>query len=858
MNSPSHSSRRFPSDAGARLVPGDMVDGRYRMVTRLGRGGMGEVWRAEDVELGQEVALKFLPEDLARDADARQRFLDEVRLARLVSHPNVCRVHDVGGGDAGKYITMEYVQGEDLSSLLRRVGRLPEDRAVEIARELCAGLAAAHDRGLIHRDLKPANVLIDGQGKPRIADFGLSALAIELDAAEPRVGTPRYMAPEQLRGEGVSVRSDLFSLGLVLFELFTGKGAFQATTFDELMHAHDTLRPDARAHVAALDPAIDALLRRCLARDPARRPASAVEVAAALPGGDPLAAALAAGETPSPALVAAAGGATGLRPRTAVALAALVVLLLVGSAWADGRRKLVSFVAPELSEPVLRQRALDTARAVGLYAQAERPADQRGYVVQRVRRELAEPGDAPWRLLAHPWSESVRYWWRGSDRALDPVEHSGLVRWDDPPPLAEGDVRLILGHDGRLLAFDATPRREDARRAAESAAGDAAPTPLAFDWRPVLAAARLAEAELAPVPPTFLARADNDSKVAWLAPAPGLDGASLRVAGATLGGRPVHFAVHVEWDRPPHESARVARGLRAALEVSTEVLGLVALLGGLWLGAQNLRRGNGDKGGSSRLALGVLLARALAWALTAHHASGFARGALYAFPHWLFEALFVGALYLALEPTVRREWPQRLITWQRFLGGHFQDSGVARDVLVGLVGGLAIHGLMWVNWLTIAARGDRSAAPVLSSSASFGASREQLGEIVEGLLGGVQMALFAPFLYALALKATRRHGFASLVLAFVALVRMPYAVMSESPWIDFVFRGAQAVVLLTLLHRAGLLALLAAFFVLHALPNVTATTSFDAWYSGAWQLLLTALVAVTAWSAWSATRTRRV
>lgn len=146
MTSNSSQSRRFARDQAARIVPGDIVDERYRMVALLGRGGMGEVWRAEDVELGQEVALKFLPEALLRDEAARERFLDEMRLAHLVSHPNVCRVHDVGGrlapdegqalGGGVKYITMEYAQGEDLSSLLRRVGRLPEERAVEIAREL--------------------------------------------------------------------------------------------------------------------------------------------------------------------------------------------------------------------------------------------------------------------------------------------------------------------------------------------------------------------------------------------------------------------------------------------------------------------------------------------------------------------------------------------------------------------------------------------------------------------------------------------------------------------------------------------------------------------------------------------------
>lgn len=863
-SNPSH-PRRFSRDHEARIVPGDIVDDRYRMVALLGRGGMGEVWRAEDVELGQEVALKFLPEALLRDEAARERFLDEVRLARLVSHPNVCRVHDVGGrlapdggastgGDVGvKYITMEYVQGEDLSSLLRRVGRLPEERAVEIARELCAGLAAAHAQGLIHRDLKPANVLIDDLGSPRIADFGLSAVASELTQDDARVGTPRYMAPEQLRGEGVSVRSDIFSLGLVLFELFTGKGAFQGSTLDELMHAHDASRPDARAHVATLAPAIDTLLRRCLARDPDKRPRSAHEVAAALPGGDPLAAALAAGETPSPELIAASGAVGALRPRTSAALALLVAALLAFAAWADGRYKLLSLVAPELSEPVLRQRALDVARELGLYGPDERPVDQHGQFVQQVDRDLFErSGDEPWRALAHPWSDSVRYWWRGSDAPLDPFEHHGVVGWDDPPPSLEGQVRVLLGHDGRLLAFDATPRREDARLAGE------APPETPFDWGPALALAKVDEATLEPVPATFLARSDNDTKVTWVGAAPGIDGASLRVGGATLGASPVHFAVRVDWQRPPVERSGIARGLRLAFDVSVQILAAITMLGGFWLGVRNLRAGRGDLRGGSRLALGVLAVKAVVWSLTAHHAAGFLHGFMFALPHWLFEALLVGGLYVALEPTVRREWPQRLVTWQRLLSGQLADTALARDVLIGLLAGLGIHALMVANWLCVSAMGDPSATPAPAGNAALGSLGSQLSVLLGAPLGGVQVALLLMFLYSLALKLTKRHVYATVVLAIVALVRMPYAVLSDAPWLDLTFRGAQALILLAVLHRAGLVALFACFTVLQCVPQVVCTFSFDTWYSSAWQLLLGALATVTLWSAFRSSHSRTV
>ena len=185
-----------------RFLPGAMLEGRYRVVGLIGKGGMGEVYRADDLKLGQPVALKFLPEALEQREGRLERFLGEVRVARQVSHPNVCRVYDVGVVDGQHYLSMEYVDGEDLASLLRRIGRLPGDKAVEIARQICAGLAAAHARGIVHRDLKPANVMIDGRGHVRITDFGLAGLAEGFHGAEIRAGTPDYMAPEQLAGQG--------------------------------------------------------------------------------------------------------------------------------------------------------------------------------------------------------------------------------------------------------------------------------------------------------------------------------------------------------------------------------------------------------------------------------------------------------------------------------------------------------------------------------------------------------------------------------------------------------------------------------------------------------------------------------
>ena len=190
-----------PPDRGVRLQAdltpprdgrfpiGIVLGERYRILGLLGRGGMGEIYRAHDLKLEQQVALKFLPEAGAFNPSLMERFWGEVRIARQISHRHVCRVYDLGDVNGAAFISMEYVDGEDLASLLRRIGRLPADKALEFARRLCAGLAAAHEKGVLHRDLKPANIMIDGRGQLLIMDFGLRSLRL-------RHGLRRMAPPE--------------------------------------------------------------------------------------------------------------------------------------------------------------------------------------------------------------------------------------------------------------------------------------------------------------------------------------------------------------------------------------------------------------------------------------------------------------------------------------------------------------------------------------------------------------------------------------------------------------------------------------------------------------------------------------
>ena len=349
---------------------------------------MGEVYRADDLKLGQPVALKLLPRNLEHDEGLLERLHNEVRLALKVTHPSVCRVFDIGDVEGRHFLSMEYVDGEDLASLLRRIGRLPHDKALDVARALCAGLAAAHDQGVLHRDLKPANVMIDGRGRAKITDFGLAGATSGIEGAEAMAGTPGYLAPEQLEGKELTVATDIYALGILLYELFTGERAFAGDTPAEILSQQRSgTRTSSATQTKAMEPAVEQVVARCLEANPAQRPASALAVAAALPGGDPLAAALAAGETPSPEMVAEAGGEGTLRPAVAMSLLALVLagLALVPFLPSDN---LVDSIPLQKPPAELRMMARNIAAEVG-YADA--PVDQdSGYTRDSKYFEYAE------------------------------------------------------------------------------------------------------------------------------------------------------------------------------------------------------------------------------------------------------------------------------------------------------------------------------------------------------------------------------------------------------------------------------------------------------------------------------------
>ncbi len=303
------------------------------------------------------------------------------------------------------------------------------DKTVDIARQLCAGLHAAHEKGVLHRDLKPANVMLDGRGRVRITDFGLAVAAEEAANVGEVSGTPAYMAPEQLQGKPASVRSDLYALGLVLYEVATGKRAFDAPTLAEMKRKHEQETPTAPSNVlAGFDPAVERVILRCLEKDPRARPSSAVQVAGALPGGDPLAAALAAGETPSPEMVAAAGP-EGVIPlgRAIALLAGVVVLLGLGIVLTRWGTDLGLSPLPKPPD-ALEERAREVARRLGW---SDPPVDSARSFVRDYAylSHLARTGKPGWaRDLATGWWKPAVFEYRQSPRPLLPTNPDGEVR----------------------------------------------------------------------------------------------------------------------------------------------------------------------------------------------------------------------------------------------------------------------------------------------------------------------------------------------------------------------------------------------------------------------------------------------
>jgi len=834
--------------AGGRFAPGELLGGRYRIGGMIGRGGMGEVYRGEDLILGQHVALKFLPEKFASDPARAERFLAEVRLARQVSHPNVCRVYDIGEADGHTFLSMEYVEGDDLRTLLRRVGRLPQDRAVRIAHQLCAGLEAAHRAGILHRDLKPGNIIIDHQGNARILDFGLAAVAGSIGKGEVRAGTPAYMAPEQLAGHEVTERSDLFALGLVLYELFTGRSAFSAETVEELARAHASHRPAAPGDVVeGLSPRIDRVILSCLSPEARDRPASARAVAAALPGGDPLAAAIAAGETPSPQMVAAAGVEGRLTRWSATLGVGVVLALLVGVLALSARFGLISPVPLEKSAQELvydARRILDTLGYHGRGVDEAYGFDLYEEYLSEIRRLDQSPDR--WDRLARTRPSAVDFWYRRAPVALIPSGLGARVTIYEPAAALPGAVTMRLSPDGTMRELTVHTGWLDSPEAHAEPGG--APTPGAPNPNPspsaiaaLFSAAGLDVAGLSPDDPERLPPVFAESRRAWTGVYPESPDTPIRVESAWIGDRVVWFRiVEQRWarasapgvDQPPGSAELEGKG--AFANVLTGVVTGICLV----LAAISARNRRGDREGAFRLAGLAFSVVLVAELLGMHHivtTAGVISGVINAGTKAMVSGLFVWLMYMALEPLVRRQWPETLIAWSRLMSGQWRDPLVGQTALIGMIGGLVCAGLMiaepWMQvWIGrppgVPFEGSQMTIPAL-----LGERHAMSGVLMDGVFRSI---VFAVVLLAtlVIIRLIVRQRAAALVVFGLLQTAVWVTGVAGASWLTVVVYAVITGVMIVAMVRFGLLAVVAGGFAFHLTTGLPVTTDLASWRFG--------------------------
>lgn len=810
------------------------------MISLLGKGGMGEVYRATDLTLAQPVALKFLPDTGGDFQRSLERFHNEVRVARQVSHPNVCRVYDVGEAEGMPYISMEYVDGEDLEALLHRIGRLPSERAVEIARKICAGVAAAHDKGVIHRDLKPANVMLDRRGHVVIMDFGLAAAASELRGPEARSGTPAYMAPEQLRGEEVTARSDIYALGLVLYQMFTGKRAYEAKSLEDLIRLQDRAELSSMSSVAAdIDPSVEKIIRRCLDPVPARRPQTALSVAMSLPGGDPLAAALAAGETPSPEMVAASGATGSLPLKKALPLAAGVMALLALVPVIRHYAELHSVTPMDIPPPALAQKAREIAASFGYTA---RPADSH-YQMEWITRLLTEArqhsGGGRENLRARLAVEPpMQLGYRESPVPLI-AAHDVELNYERPAPIVSGMIEARLNSNGQLRRFLAVPDQQDS-----------APPTADIDVQPLARATGFDLAHWEPAMPKFAPLYATDWQKAWKTHHPQLD-VDVLVQASAWHGRITEVQTLWPWTVPGRMPENRSTSLRDwVFGLGTGTSYLILMVFSALLAARNLRTGRGDQRSATRLALLIFVLAAAAWMCRVHWVPDTAMGSAVSSvgASWVATAVFAWAVYIALEPAVRARWPHALVTWTRLITGNWRDPQVGAHILYGMAAGIGVSYMFLAMGFGASLRGD--VAQFADANAGLTALR-WLSDIltigVEATLGGLAM-IFALF----GLRLLGRSDWVAAGIAALLLTALEGEVWREGGWFIVALYSLVFAVLMLMLLRMGLLGSVVAVMTANLMLRVPGPQDLTRWYE--WSAIATPALfcAVALWAFWRA------
>ena len=822
----------------------------YKVLEKIGQGGMGEVFLAQDTSLDRKVALKFLPEDLQQDPTARKRFLREAKSAAALDHPFICKIYQVGEAEEKPFIAMEYLQGITLREKLAG-GPFPVREAVETASEIAEALEAAHKQSIVHRDLKPSNIMLTIERHVKVMDFGLAKRVGPIDEPEQEIttaltregmaiGTVPYMSPEQVRGQPLDTPSDIFSFGVVFFEMLTGVHPFRkATSLDTASAILRDDPPPLGKYVTELPEALQHVVNKTLAKNPQERCQSVREVLVDLKqftGALPLSPGTDGLQTPDTresgvAALAAEGEASrGFSPAVAWMCLVGTMLALAATFWMAGQSRLSQIV------PLPKSPELLIADARAILEDLGYPTPQRdsthGFVrdARYIDHLMTQERSATWwELLARGEPNVIRFWYRESPRYLVPHRTTEFFPAEHDPPLSvPGMVSLQLDPRGRLRRLEAVP--VDLEGSSEES--------MAADWGSLFAAAQLDLEDFTPDRPESSPSSPAYRQAAWQGTYPDAAEIPIRIEAAFFGGLPVAFEIQEPWDEPGEPGG--GSGFVQAADVVPDAwasfahvaLQLVLILTLVLLAQRNFRANRGDRKLAFRLACYFFGLVVLSWVFAANHVLEGSQveilfGALYraffAFGlAWLF--------YIALEPYARRLWPQTLISWVCLLEGRFREPRVGRDVLAGCTYGIGCALMfqilgMAAGWLGgVPPRPDLPVHP--AELIALGGVRESIGELFS-----IQVNISTLILYLIG----------ALVLLKLICRRTWLAVVVHAVLYVFVYAsgfGLAGIVLsisfwYLVFFRFGWVSVLVGTFIQDLLHGYPLTTDLSAWYAHA-------------------------
>jgi len=790
---------------------------------------MGTVYHADDLSLvGVTVALKFPARDVARDSRRRAQLAEEVRLARLVTDAHVCRTIDLHEHDGFLYFSMQWVDGKDLAFLLKTCARFPETRGLEIALEICEGLDAIHAHELIHRDLKPSNILIDSNGNVLLTDFGIASVAGSV--AHPRSGTLAYMSPEQLAGREITHLSDIYSLGIVLYELFTGKSLFANKSLEAIGTAQ---APGGIPRPSSIVPGIDATIERvilkCLEPEPAQRPQSAKIVAAALRGE----------RTPTPRQLADVGTIDPLPLWRVAAMAAATFICLSAVCLITTQIQVVNHVPLENSAEVLTARARQIVRSLGWESRHGAAASGFRYqseILRHFRERLGRADMArQWRALVSTPPTPLSFWIEESAQPFVARDFFELPERQMDAFLS-GTIAIDVDPDGRLSRLSVAPSRAD---------GFPPPGTVA-DWSLPFGLAGLDITRFSPQTPVPVSGITADVWTSWSGRYPGDRNLPIRINAGSYRGKITYFDIMFPWTRPqPGGPSDHDEPLALMLTTEFILLSVVAALG--WY---RCRTDTADLRGAWRLGLFMLVASMASVILGASFST-----VEFALVVGIFQAVVASTCYLAFEPWVRRTWPEAACAWSKVLAGRWNEAVVGRDVLVA---GLFASMNLLIRRAVHLAAVQFGLDPLEPGSNVMGFSLANLNgwhgiasAQFDSLLTSLQVLLF--FLVLCVVRSRVRHAWTAMAFALpllLLLVGPPN--VTRAQWITGIDVLLDVSLMLVVMTAYGLFAGVAFGAISLIVDRSVLTVDFFTWYGNSSAAALAFVAVVIGVAAWVA------